>query len=385
MMNLDGYCTLVNIQKNKSDYQNVYKTLFYPLKIDSYMEKHRIYEIVSELLVQVGMEMPSNDRIIDFMIAKLIEINENLNAKQTTKIEFHNCQDESIKMLKKLSSKLQIPINYDSSNTPSSCNNHHNIIFDFKDDPHNGKFMRIFTDVDNSNIRKSPECNLKLKSPIDSKLCYNNLEYVIQNAHLPKPLKNTHGKWNHRVLVVGRVGSGRKTQTRLLAKEFGLIFMDFDWMIVEYSQHQQQRQSLDFWGYVQKILLKPQYLHNGYAIVSNVINRMCLERLMETFLHPPNLIIFIHTNENKCRQRLLKQKGIYADVSASINPQIPTACADDLNAYLDHQMNLYNLHRKDFSKYFTTNRDLQQKIYHVNGNGFVNDIKSCIWARLCRT
>ena len=67
-MNLDGYCELMKVLKNSSDYQNFYKILFYPLKIDSYMEQHKIYEILGELLMRIGIERPSKNEIIDFIM-----------------------------------------------------------------------------------------------------------------------------------------------------------------------------------------------------------------------------------------------------------------------------------------------------------------------------
>ncbi|XP_070509399.1 uncharacterized protein [Chironomus tepperi] len=391
----------MNVLKNSSDYQNFYKILFYPLKIDSYMEQHKIYEIVGELLLRIGTDQPSNDEIIDFMIANLCKLNEHFNKKPSMKIEFLNCTADSMKYLKKLSSKFQIPIIYE--NSPDSATvpkNHPKIICDFKDNSSDDKLMIISTadDIDNNNSNqdKSPDCNLKLKKAIEMKLCYNNLKYVIQNARLRKPLKHTHGKWNHRVLMVGRMGSGRKTQVSQLAKEFGLVLIDLEAMIKEYEQ--QCACAGGFWSFVQETLLKPQCLHNGYVIVSNVISRMDLLMLMEKFIHEPNKIIFIHTNENKCRRRILKQKGIYHDNNTNVDSSSSTstsqttlssststslACGENVNLYLDYQMNLYNLHKKDFLRYFASTKDLRQKIYHVNGNGSVNDIKSWIWAYFC--
>lgn len=392
-MKLDGYCELMKVLKNLSDYQNFYKILFYPLKIDSYMEQHKIYEILGELLLRIGIERPSKDEIIDFMIANLCKLNEHFNKKQTVEIEFFNCTADGMKMLKKLSSKLQVPLVYERLHTQK---NHPKIVCNFKDNSNGDKFMIISTEDDtgsnNSNHNKSLNCNLKLKKAIELKLCYNNLKYVIQNARLKKPLKHTHGKWNHRILVVGRVGSGRKTQASQLAKEFGLILIDCDQMIREYEQQCRVavKHSMGFWEFIQQTLLKPQCLHNGYVIVSNVISRMYLIMFMEKFIHEPNKIIFIHTNENKCRRRILKQKGIYHDVDAVSSSSTSTsqtklslACGENVNLYLDYQMNLYNLHKKDFLRYFASTKDLRQKIYHVNGNESVNDIKSWIWAHFC--
>jgi adenylate kinase family enzyme len=169
--------------------------------------------------------------------------------------------------------------------------------------------------------------------------------------------------------MVGRIGSGRKTQARLIAQEFGLIFIDFDYMTIEASANDE----MNFLGFAQKKLLKPDCLRNGYICVSSVISRAKLEILMEKFIYQPNLIIFLHTNRRNCQRRVERRKGIFTPYQASIGHK-------DMKEFLNYQMNLYEIHEREFVDYFQGER--RRMIIHVDGNKRVEDVKNFIHARL---
>jgi len=166
-------------------------------------------------------------------------------------------------------------------------------------------------------------------------------------------------RWTKRILIVGRIGSGRKAQATLLAAEFGLNLIDLDYLLGEYDGNQQQSQleqqkpslvaknRLSFWGFLQERLLLLHCLHNGWVIVSTVISRAALEI---PFLQP-NRIIFIHTSETECRRRLTQ--GICLPSSYrfdNINTTYDGAEGEQRarNVFLNYQMVLYNLHKKEF-------------------------------------
>ncbi|KAG5675570.1 hypothetical protein PVAND_005464 [Polypedilum vanderplanki] len=351
-----AHCTL-------KSHKGVFKTLFYPVEILEYMQKHKIFEIISELMIRIGIERPSNGEIIDFMIMKLIEIakkfKNRIDEKNVMKIEFYNCCN--VRMLRELSMRLHIPLvecceccPNDNFNKKKQLYKSHLIVCEF-----NGK-----------SALKTHKC----------KTFINNFKYLIPNIRLiQNPIRNNI-QWNHRVLFVGRLGSGRKTQASMLAHEFGLILIDCDQALMEYER---KKCGIGFWGFLQEILLKPHCLCNGYAIVSNVISKEKLEILMEKFIHPPNQIIFIHTNENKCRRRILRRhEGILSSYRGITLPSLTSLSTTqepiDINVLLNYHMNLYNLHKQEFLT------KMKDKIYHVNGNGSVNDIKTSIWAHVAR-
>ena len=67
-------CAAMNFLTKESDFKNAFRILFHPNKIDGYMEEHKIYEILSELIIRTAIERPEN--LIDFMISKLLKISE---------------------------------------------------------------------------------------------------------------------------------------------------------------------------------------------------------------------------------------------------------------------------------------------------------------------
>lgn len=380
---MDDYCEAQNYLKNSSAYKNVYNTLFLPVVIDSYLEKHKIFDIIAELMMRIAIERPKD--IIDYMITKLIEISVKFE-RNVVKIEFNNCKDDDLRMLKQLSSTLHIPlieyINDDNSTNDSKKDlnkiawkalcNHHIIIFDIKkgeDENVNdkGKFLRIIN-ANNSDYMKSHKCNLS--NVIELKFCRKNLKRAIEVVRYMKPQSFVKVSWNYRALIVGRVGSGRKTQAAMLANEFGLIYIDLDYMIVEYETKSRVKHEMSFWGFVQEALLKPHCLRNGYAVVSNVISREYLKILMEKFIHPPNQIIFLHANEKICRERISKREDSYHHATTPVNMEL----------FLNYQMNLYEKLKMEFIGYFR--KDLRDKIYHINGNGSIDVVKDYIWGYL---
>jgi adenylate kinase family enzyme len=224
-----------------------------------------------------------------------------------------------------------------------------------------------------ANYAKSHECHLE--HSIALKLSADSIKEAFETVRSTKPLKALKGEWKRRLLVVGRVGSGRKTQAALIAQEFSLVLIDLDNMIAEYEQQSSLSSSvvlkpcheIGFWGFIQEALVKPQCLHNGYVIVSNVISKEMLRILFEKFIHSPNQIMFLHTNESKCRRRITRACAAYDN---------------NLHKFLNYHMNLYNLYKQEFVDYVN---GLKCQVYHINGNGRVDDIKNRMWAYLVRS
>lgn len=371
------YCAALNFLRSKRDVQHVYKTLFYPIKIDSYFQKHKIFEILGELMIRLAIDRPSDT--IDYSITKLLEIARKFKRNIVT-IEFDNCTEEASRMLKELSCQSHIPIiecakegaNWRSLLTSSSLGNHHFIICDFKSTISHQKRMKIAQTSSSTSLN---ECRASSEA-IDVKLCEENLKQVLHDVRLMKPTKMLPGEWNRRIFVVGRIGSGRRTQAALIAQQFGLIFIDFDYMMTEWKQQCSETLSnddLSFWGFAQRTILKPNCLRNGYICASSVISKEKLEILMEKFIYSPNQIIFLHTNEEKCRRRISRRKRICASYQAALDHK-------SLEDFVDHQMNVYEVHKREFVEYFRG--DKRKLIFHVNSNGKIDDIKNCTFSHI---
>ena len=381
------YCAIQKQLKESSKSQNVFHTLFYCHKIDSYMEEHHIFEILGELMVRVCIDRPEN--VVDYLCQKMTEISQKF-VKNVVKLEFQNSTEDGTKMIRKLSFQHHIPViecvnNEMSQNEIYEClekylksnllTNHRLIICEFKETEKNEKTLRITKDVDN---KASLKCRSKPQDAIDIQLSNDDLtnqqkiNYVYENIRRMKPTRMIKGNWNCRALIVGRIGAGRKTQGLLMAKEFGLNLIDLDYVVVQYQQRQSSsaKSNLGFWGFLQETLLKPNCLQSGYVIVCNVISKEDLEILMEKFIYSPNRIIFIHTSEQECLRRLSTKELVRTNANTK-----------DRNIFYNYQMNLYDLHKKEFVEYFQSTK---QKILHVNSNRAINEIKTLIWANLVR-
>lgn len=378
------YCAIQKLLKASHDSQNVFHTLFYCHQIDSYMEKHKIFEILGELMIRVCIDRP--EHIVEYMCQKLMEISQKY-VKSVVQMEFHNTEEEGTKMIRTLSAQHQIPV-IECVNRDMKSSEIHNrldkflnanllsdkrlIICKFKETDENDKILRISR---NWSKTMSQNCRSKPQNAIDIQLTEDlfnrrQINYIYGNICNMRLKRTIKGNWNCRAMIVGRLGAGRKTQGVLLAREFGLKLIDLDYLAVQYQQQPtfSEKTNFGFWGFVQETLLKPNSLDAGYVMVSSVISSNDLEILMEKFIYQPNRIIFLHTTERECWRRL-STKGILQTLTKT----------QDRNVLFKYQMNLYDLHKKEFVEYF---RSTRQKIFHINGNKTIHEIKTFLWANL---
>lgn len=370
------FCAIQELLKNSHESRNVFNTMFYCHQIDSYMEQHKIFEIVGELMVRVSIDRPDPENVKEYLCEKLLAISSKL-VRNAIKLEFHNSLEEGLKVAEMLSGAEDFSI-IESVNDGKKLMNSQKkpedstqkslfIAMEFKESPSKQKFLRLSRNLEDET---SQICSSKPKDAIDIQLpndffhrnqLDNFFQYIRRST--PKPLIKVN--WNLRVLMVGRLASGRRTQGILLAKEFGLNFVDLDYLRIRYQQRQclSKKHNLGFWGYLQETLLKPDCHQNGYVIVSNVISRDDLEILMETFIYRPNRVVFIHTTEKECRRRF------------SSPEQMP-----HLVSLFNYHMNLYNSNKKAFVEYFRSTN----QVLHVNGNKAIQEIKTMLWANFMK-
>lgn len=377
------YCAIQALLETSGGSRNVFNTLFHCHEIDNYLEKHRIFEILGELMVRVCIDRPEN--VAEYLSLKLTEISRGNGVK----VELHSSQIG--KTVTKLSTAIKLPIMGNVNDTIDlersrstledalNRNSSRKVVLSFEANDESSNFLRILrtSEKDEKDEKESQICRSRPSDAIDIQLVdeffsrhrLNGFLNFIRNPPAQDLIK---AKWSQRVMIVGRMGAGRKTQAALLAMEFGLRFIDSDYLMLRYRQHGclSKKHRLGFWGFLQETLLKPDCLHSGYVIVCNVISNRDLEILMEKFIFGPNRIIFLHTSERECRRRSL------AKVS-----QLP-ATHSDRNAVFHYHMNLYDLNKKAFAEYFTRNPN--GKIFHVDGGRPVSEIKALVGANLNR-
>lgn len=377
------YCAIQALLETSVGSRNVFHTMFHNHEIDSYLEKHRILEILSELMVRVCIDRPEN--VAEYLCLKLTEI----SSGGVVRVELHGSQIGRAEVVTKLSTQLNLPIignvndaiDLETSRNiledALNRNSSRKVVLSFEANDECSNFLRIFRKwkKDDDNEKESQICCSRPNNAIDIQLTdeFFNRHRLTDFLNLvrnppARPLIKAH--WSRRVVIVGRVSAGRKTQGVLMAKQFGLRFIDLDYLMVRYRQHGclSKKHRLGFWGFLQETLLKPDCLRSGYVIVCNVISSRDLEILMEKFIFGPNRIIFLHTSERECRRRF----------SAKVS-QLP-ATHSDSNAFLHYHMNLYDLNKKAFAEYFASNPN--GKIFHVNGGRPVSEIKALVWANL---
>lgn len=378
------YCAIEALLETFGGSRNVFHTLFHCHEIDGYLEKHRILEILSELMVRVCIDRPEN--VAEYLCLKLTEI----SSGGVMRVELHGSQTARAGVVTKLLTQLNLPIignvndaidvetNRSILEDALNGNSSRKVVVSFEASDESSNFLRIVRnwkkDVDEEE-KEAQICRPKPSNAIDIQLTdeffnrHRLTDFLNFVRNTPaQPLIKAH--WSRRVMIVGRMGAGRKTQGVLLAKQFGLRFIDLDYLMVRYRQLASfsKKHRLGFWGFVQETLLKPDCLRSGYVIVCNVISSRDCEILMEKFIFGPNRIIFLHTSEGECRRRL----------SAKVS-QLP-ATHTDRNAFLHYHMNLYDLNKEAFAEYFASNPN--GKIFHVNGDRAVSEIKALVGANL---
>lgn len=369
------YCATQKLLQNSAGSRNVFHTLFYCHQIDSYLEQHRILEIVGELMMSVCIDRPAD--VAEYLCRKLMEMSAR-NVEDVVEFEFHNSMRDGSKMMKTLSAQHRLPLiecvsglnpdefrkRLDKFLRRCGLHSHRLIICDFKDTETREKILRISRDETSRTCSAKPQDVVDIQLPSDG-LNQQQMNYVYASIRQWTPRRIIKENWKLRVLIVGREGSGRRTQGALMAQEFRLKLIDLRRLETQHQQQQTMsvKHRLSFWGHLQETVLKPDCLSSGYVLVCHVISMSDLKVLMEKFICHPNRIIFMHTSETECRRR------------CSTMENYP---AGDENI-LGYQMKLYELHKRAFVEYVA---GIGHKIFHVNGNKSVCKVKSTIWANL---
>nr|XP_049698604.1 adenylate kinase 8-like [Helicoverpa armigera] len=118
-----------------------------------------------------------------------------------------------------------------------------------------------------------------------------------------------------RVLLIGPRGSGRSSQAKALAKNFGLVFLHYDAIFDEAAvKDDEVGQKIRKFGtnmsirseVIRKRLLQKDCLDHGWVMTGYPTNGNDFENL-ESMPTPPNRVIFINSNIETCRQRTQDQ------------------------------------------------------------------------------
>lgn len=234
------YCAIQQLLKASSDSRNVFNTLCFRHKIDSYFEEHHISEIVGEMMIRMCIDRHEN--VVEYLCQKLMETSQKF-VKNVVKLKFQNSTEEGTKMIRKLSAQNHIPViecvnnemswneiyeRLDKYLKSNLLNNHRLILCDFKETEKNDKTLRITRSI--SNV-KSLKCRSKPEDAVyiqlsDEPSNQQKMNYICKM----NPKRMIKGNWNCRALIVDRVAAWQTTQGSHMAKELGLDLIDLDYL-----------------------------------------------------------------------------------------------------------------------------------------------------------
>lgn len=365
---------------------NVFNELFYSGKVVSYMERNHIYEIIAEVLIRVGIDQPDENTVAEYLACKISDIAENF-IQNKIYLDLRATPEKASLFIRDFAETFKIPmiqwngLNTDSIKRENDINkflkerqfDKKNLIFcNFEAKREQDSILTITRNRFSANVIKpSSDCDVVIPAKCNSVHFLNKIHEHLKNIKHPRIGKQN---WPLRCLMVGNIGSGIEIQGPLLAEEFGLVLIRLDYLLNQYHKKPSlaTKNNFGFLGFLQERLLKPDCVHNGWVIISNLWKLEHLKILMERFVLKPNHIFFIHSCEQNCRKRIMKNPNL---------TYINFFDKQDRLSFINYQMKLYNCHKKTFSKYFINNK---QKIFHINGNNPVHNIKTLIWTELAK-
>ena len=353
------------------------------------MENHNIYQIITEVLIQVGIDQPNTDNVAEYLARKITDYAESF-ARIKCHLDLQATSENASLFIRDFAKTFNIPMLQWNGSNEDPIKKEHDINKFLKERQFDKKNL-IFCDFEIKNgkdsilkitrnksegfcanvIKSSSDCDVILPFKCNSVHFLNRIHKYIKNL---KPERVAKENWPLRCLIVGKMGSGRDIQGALMAKKFGVVLIVLDYLKIQYHKKPSLAAKTDigFLGFLQERLLKPDCISNGWVIISNPWKLDHLKVLMEHFILKPNHVFFLHTSEQRYRNTVIKNTNssnlFYFD-------------KQDQAIFINYQMNLYNCHKKEFHKYFSNNK---QKVVHIDGNNSVNRIKILIWAELAK-
>ncbi|SPP80875.1 uncharacterized protein LOC117582939 [Drosophila guanche] len=189
--------------------------------------------------------------------------------------------------------------------------------------------------------------------------------------------------FQHRLVLHGRPGSGRRSLAHALAKRWNLLIIDADVLayhsINGQPQDENTRQlqaviekdcvfgrSEAIGKLIQKRLLRDDALHRGWILI-NYPNNSCEAReLFEGFTAPPNHLIFLRIEERMARMRILVK-------SYASGPQANVT-------YLDRQMQQFRKSEPLLNAYLSQRRE----VLYVDATPCFEEVKCHILSQLTK-
>ncbi|XP_026324064.1 adenylate kinase 8 [Hyposmocoma kahamanoa] len=144
--------------------------------------------------------------------------------------------------------------------------------------------------------------------------CFNGIRACVVGAQGPSQGYHMYGApGTYRVLLIGPRGSGRKTQGRMLALHFGIVYVDFWELLMEAKERNDEiGEKLRLYGpsvrlkidIVCRRIMQKDCIDNGWVMVGYPTSGVDFENL-ENITTPPNRVIFLNVNWQTCKERAM--------------------------------------------------------------------------------
>ncbi|XP_038112128.1 uncharacterized protein LOC6040766 [Culex quinquefasciatus] len=308
---------------------NQMHTAYFPTDVMLYFEKHHIFEIIFDLSILLDRKRPED--VHQFIVDNITKI-----AKKYRKISvFVNCPPNiELEKFIKVSSRVQrSPViqmvrpksKRSLKKLPEQLERfglqNKNIVFIGKDSTEMEGF-----------ISREFHLNRNINIPHEDDAKNSAKDLLPVAMHLRNTLKQLEQRPNHekvkyveRIVIIGRPGSGKHRQARLLADRLDLVLISVNDLVDNARRNKNYfRNTLEIGlednvhtselitSMVQKRILDPDCLRLGWVLVDYPNTAEDVDNLF-SLLVVPQKVILLHTNERLCWKRKTKQEKFERD------------------------------------------------------------------------
>ncbi|XP_062698205.1 uncharacterized protein LOC109418631 isoform X1 [Aedes albopictus] len=371
---------------------NIFHTVHYPTEVMLYFEQHHIFEIFFDLMVLLDLKRP--DDVRDFIASNIQKV---ADKYRRVNVVVECPQNSDMAKIAKVCSRIHgSPVI--SMKSPISKKRIEKLSHQMKRfglDKTNMIFIGHPSDISHKLIQREFHLNKRfdLNHNLSSMKATETrtvlpIAVSLKNSMRQMALHPDHSrvKYIERILIMGRPGSGKHRQARLLANRLDLILVSATDLInaarcdknlfkktLEIGLEDNAHTSDLLATIIQKRLLEPDCLQFGWVLVDFPNTAEDVENLYHLLIAPKK-VIELHTNSRLCWKRKLNQMR---KNGAQIDDEVLQLKESVLQAEFD----FYDMH------YTAVEASLERQncvILHVNGNNCTEEVHGEILTKLLK-
>ncbi|XP_055600824.1 uncharacterized protein LOC129749774 [Uranotaenia lowii] len=375
---------------------NIFNTTYYPTNVMLYFEKHHIFEIIFDLMVQLLEKLPPNPFM--YFAENLV-----ITAKkyQNTNVAFKCPPDFNIEQLAKVCSRVnEAPIIEVKNPSSRFClEKLQEQLERFKLDKKNLIFLGPDDRVIKCFLKKRFHLNGVMNSEnfinAENENAENDLEVLLPLAlDIQKTVQllsirpnHKHVKYVERIVFIGRPGSGKHRQARLLAERLNLILISVNELInrarteknlfektLEIGLADNVHTSELITTIVEKRILQPDCLRIGWILVDFPNTAEDVENLFQ-LLVAPQVVVNVHTNERLCWKRKTNPSKIQRNWEGNVLDQ------KFYHSMVRAELNFYELNKLEVEAALERQSCV---VFDIDGNNGLEKVHSDIITKLAK-